>query len=221
MYRSVSNTCKKYENEYAHIDAFTEAVNDLDKGINDIDWEVQQQWSTQPKASTGEKNDQETRLVQTTIKASSLLYVYAFTTHKKELLVKTSTYKSILYRMHDNEKLVFSKFIAAEITRHLNMLAPYGIDGALLEELEHAIADYEAVITKPRDTILEKKQYTGNLVRLFAHVDSILYDRLDKLMVKFKVVPSAFFTDYTNARNLINTSVRKKKSDEAESAEGE
>jgi hypothetical protein len=223
MYRSVNNTCKKYETEYTHIGALKEAVNDLDKGINDIDREAQQQWSTQSKVSSIEKNELEIHLVQTTIKVSSLLYVYAFTTHDNELLVKTSTFKSILYRMHDNEKLVFAKSLASQIVPRLDVLAPYGINEALLKELEQAIADYDAAITKPRDTITEKKQYTGNLVRLFANVDSILYDRLDKLMVNFKVVPSAFFTDYTNARNLIITSARKKKSggDAAESVGAE
>ncbi|MDR1897111.1 MAG: hypothetical protein LBR10_10010, partial [Prevotellaceae bacterium] len=93
--------------------------------------------------------------------------------------------------------------LAAEMNRHANELEAYGVDESLRSELEQSIADFQAALAQPRGVIVEKKQYTGNLAKAFAEADSILYDGLDKLIVKFKTSEPAFYTDYKNARNLI------------------
>jgi len=53
------------------------------------------------------------------------------------------------------------------------------------------------------DTIGERKQKTTNLMQLFASLDSIFYDKLDKLMVLFKQSRPDFYDEYRTARNII------------------
>jgi hypothetical protein len=57
----------------------------------------------------------------------------------------------------------------------------------------------------------ESKQQTANLVHLFAYTDTLLHDRLNKLMRVFKDTEPDFYGLYFNARNVINTAARKRK----------
>ncbi|MDR1879110.1 MAG: hypothetical protein LBQ64_06060, partial [Bacteroidales bacterium] len=65
-------------------------------------------------------------------------------------------------------------------------------------------------IVSPRMSITERKQHTENLVYLFAAANSVLYDKIDKLIGLFKQTHPDFVSRYKSARNLINTSPRKK-----------
>jgi hypothetical protein len=79
--------------------------------------------------------------------------------------------------------------------------------------LDAAIARLENIINAPSEVIGERKMYTGNLRELFVAADSIVYDKLDKLIRLFKTSSPDFFALYGNARNIINTAVRKRKSE--------
>jgi hypothetical protein len=59
----------------------------------------------------------------------------------------------------------------------------------------------------------ERKVYTDNLRELFVTADSIVYDKLDKLIRLFKTSSPDFFALYGNARNVVNTAARKRKSE--------
>jgi hypothetical protein len=99
------------------------------------------------------------------------------------------------------------------IKMNLNKNQLFHLDDNVLE-LNGCIAAFGGLLAKPRATIGQHKLHTGNLTMLFAQVDSILYDRLDKLVVQFKISQPDFYNSYKNARNIINTSVRKRKGGE-------
>ena len=61
------------------------------------------------------------------------------------------------------------------------------------------------------DTIGERKQKTTNTVQLLAKIDSLFYDKLDKMIVLFKKTNPDFYDEYRTARNFINTTARKSK----------
>jgi hypothetical protein len=186
-----------------------DAVGELHNIIDVIDEEALRQTNAKSKGVSQTKNELETKMVQTTVTVAGLMYRYAFKTKNNDLLVKTNINKHTLYRLHDVEAIATARSIAAEMNRHANELETYGVDVSLRSELEQSIADFQAALAQPRDVIVEKKQYTGNLVKAFAEADSILYDGLDKLIVKFKTSTPAFYTDYKNARNLILQGARK------------
>ncbi|MDR1898351.1 MAG: hypothetical protein LBR10_16365 [Prevotellaceae bacterium] len=203
MYQSTYNTCLKYESTYGHIPAFTDAVGELRDILGVIDEEALRQTDTSSKGASQTRNELETKMVQAAVTVAGLMYRYAFKTKNNDLLVKTDINKNTLYRMHDVEAIATARSLAAEMNRHANELEAYGVDESLRSELEQSIADFQAALAQPRGVIVEKKQYTGNLAKAFAEADSILYDGLDKLIVKFKTSDAAFYTDYKNARNVI------------------
>jgi hypothetical protein len=210
MYQSTYDTCVKYEGAYGHIPAFVDAVGELRDILGVIDEEALRQTDTTSKGASQTKNELETRMVQTAVTVAGLMYRYAFKTKNNDLLVKTGINKHTFYRLHDAEAIATARSLAAEMNRYANELEAYGVDKLLRSELEQAIADFQAALARPRDVIVEKKQYTGNLAKAFAEADSILYDGLDKLIVRFKTSNAAFYTDYKNARNLILQSARRK-----------
>jgi hypothetical protein len=67
------------------------------------------------------------------------------------------------------------------------------------------------LLNVPSGVIGEHKLYTSNLRELFVAADSIIYDRLDKLIRLFKTSSPDFFNLYSNARNVVNTAARKRK----------
>ncbi|MDR2065870.1 MAG: hypothetical protein LBP85_09230 [Prevotellaceae bacterium] len=210
MYQSAYDMCIKYESAYEHIPAFVEAVNELHDIIGVIDEEALRQTETTSKGVSQTKNELEAKMVQTAVTVANLIYRYAFKTKNNDLLVKTGINKNIFYHLPDVEAIATARSIAAEMNRLSSELEIYGVDEPLRNELEQAIADFQAALAQPRNAIVEKKQYTGNLAKAFAEADSVLYDGLDKLIVKFKTSAPAFYTDYKNARNLIVQSAHKK-----------
>jgi hypothetical protein len=55
---------------------------------------------------------------------------------------------------------------------------------------------------------------------LFVRADSIIYDKLDKLIRLFKTSSPEFFALYGNARNIVNTAARKRKNKTADEESG-
>jgi hypothetical protein len=120
----------------------------------------------------------------------------------------------MFYNGHDNDALILAKTIAAEASNHAQELLEYGIDGATIKALDEAIAGFGQMINKPMATIGEHKLYTDNLKHLFVETDSILYDRIDKLVVLFKTSSPEFYFLYKTARNVIDTAGRSRKKKE-------
>jgi hypothetical protein len=193
----------KYQSIYGHIPAFVAAVEELRIIIDALDREALQQTNVTSKGVSLTKNELENKMIQTTLMVAGLTYRYAFKTNNNDLLVKSNLNKRILYNVSDVEAIAIARSIAAEMQLHSNALEAYGVDESLRNELEQSINNFQAALAQPRDLIVEKKQYTGNLAKTFAEADSILYDGLDRLIVKFKTSSPAFYTDYKNARNLI------------------
>ncbi|MDR2681319.1 MAG: hypothetical protein LBC47_10980 [Tannerella sp.] len=214
MYQTVYNTCNEFASVYANTPAFINGLKALNEGIASIRKAEAQQIDALSKGVTQEKTGVEETLVLSILKVSGALYVYAFDTGNKELAAKVDMNKTQLFRMENNTLLVTAGEIAAKAAKTGAALADYGIGAAELADLSEHMADFEALLVKPRTVIGEHKRHTTNLTRLFAETDSVLYDRLDKLINLFKVSEPDFYASYKNARNVINTSVRKKKTEE-------
>jgi hypothetical protein len=213
VYRTVSETCHNNEKTYAGTTAFEKAVMMLDNSIDAIGKTEQQQSGTQSEGVSEEKSKAADALAQEGVRMANAIYVFAVDTEDKVLQTKVNVNKSMFYNGHDGDALVLAKNIADEAHSHEAGLVAYGIDAAAIAALDTAVAAFDSLIVKPRATIDERKVYTGNLKQLFAQTDSILHDRLDKLIALFKTSAPEFYALYKNARNIINTATRHEKSE--------
>jgi hypothetical protein len=213
MYQKVLNVCNEYEREYAGTPAFTDAVRELKTRTEEIRTVSQQQTETVSKGATKDKNSAIDSLTELSLKIANPLYVYAFNTENNRLLEKVNVNKSAFYRKHDSAALTLAKIIAAEADANKDVLRDYGVTDGDRSDLDAAIAQLGDLINTPSGVIGERKMYTDNLRGLFVAADSIVYDKLDKLIRLFKISSPDFFALYGNARNIINTAARKRKSE--------
>jgi hypothetical protein len=220
MYRKVLNVCDEHEQEYAGIPAFVNAVNELKQQVTDIQSVRQQQTEADSKGTTKDKGSAIDRLAELSLKVANPVYVYAFNTQNNDLRQKVSVNKNTFYNTHDRTALTVAKIIAAEAKTRNEALREYGISDTDITELEAAIVQLEELIDAPSGVIGERKMHTENIRTLFVRADSVIYDKLDKLIRLFKTSSPEFFALYGNARNIVNTAARKRKDKTADEKSG-
>ncbi|MDR1337288.1 MAG: hypothetical protein LBK22_10720 [Tannerella sp.] len=200
MLQTVIRVLDANESLYTGIPVFVKTVNDL-KGVTQ---EIEQAGKVQPEANlqgiTGDRNESETALVNRTVTMANVLSVMAVDTNNATMLPKAKVTKSLLYRSHNSEQLSIARRIHTEALAHADAVAQYGISVDAIYELETAIGRYENQIAAKTET----ETATASPVHLFADADTLLNDRLDKLMSVFKIPAADFYGSYFYAR-IINT----------------
>lgn len=203
MAQRVADTLKRYGTAYAGIPLMTAAVADLNTAIADIRHTQQQRGSVNVPASTLEKRTAETRMIEPCVKMANALYVIGFNTDNQELITLTGLSENSFYSLSDNAALALARRILDLARQYAAELQACNIEQQEIDETGQAVEAFHELIAKPMDTIGARKQKTTNLAQLFAGMDSIFYDRLDKLMVLFKKSNPDFYGEYRTARNLI------------------
>jgi hypothetical protein len=89
-----------------------------------------------------------------------------------------------------------------------NTLPDYGVDTALINDLEDARDDYDAAEEEPQEQIAIRESYTQSLVPLFVAGKALLKDVTDKVAVTLKATQGTWFNGYRNNRKIISTGHR-------------
>jgi hypothetical protein len=100
------------------------------------------------------------------------------------------------------------------VTNHIDDLSDYGIVQNDLDELKVLTENFIALCEDPREAITNRARATSQLGELFKKADSLLKQRLDKLIVLFKSGQADFWQQFKNARKIINLGHRKRKEEE-------
>ncbi len=211
MYQSVLELCKMNSKIYAEIEVFASTVKILEKNINDIRTTEGMQKNIPITGVTKRKQAAENHLVELTLQVANATYVFAVNTGNDELKKLSTTTRSKLYRMEGNALLSNTGNISENAKKYIIELKAYGINNTNITELNAAIVEFQQLISKPRDTTLERKGYTEKLSQLFTETNLTLYDKMDKLIELFKSSAPNFYDAYKDARNLIDTASRRKK----------
>jgi hypothetical protein len=210
MAQRVSETLKRYEAVYSGIIPMVTAVTALNEDISNIRNTQKEHGAVNVPASTLDKRTAETQMIVPCVKMANALYVIGFTTDNKDLLTLHGLGENNFYKLTNNAALSLARRILDLTHENAIELKTYGIEEAEITDLGKAIEAFQTLIAKPMDTIGERKQKTTNLTQLFAGLDSIFYDKLDKLIVLFKQKNPEFYNEYRTARNIIFTSGKKK-----------
>jgi hypothetical protein len=214
MYQKVLDVCDEHQDVYAGVPTIVTAVGLLKEQTSEILVIAKQQTATRPQGATKDKSEAIDQLVVLSLKVANPLYALAIDTGDNRLLDRINVNKSRFYNVHDQETLKLAKIIADEANAHGEALVNYGISNADRTELNDAIAQLEKLMQAPAVVVGERKNYTSILRQLFVTTDSLIYDKLDKLMIPFKTSSPEFYNLYSNARNVVNTATRKRKTEE-------
>lgn len=216
MLHVVLRVLEENDGIYSSIPALKKAVEELKVLIAEIDNAAELQLQSNVKSATAEKTGAETTMVIITVVLANALYALAIETDNEALLPKTRMTKSMLYNTTQHEAITLAQSILTIARDNASGLVDYGIDSDFIDKFEESIASYERQIAEPRYAIAERKSVTAQLVALFAKSDTLLNDRIDKMMSLFKISDPSFYAVYFNARNIINTASRKQKADAQE-----
>jgi hypothetical protein len=220
MAQRSSDTFAQYKGVYGAIQPVVVAVEQLNRSIADIRNAEKEQDSITATVASTEKNDAEHSMVEKVLKVANVLYVIGFEEKITELTQLSAISQNSFFNVRDNDSISLANRIYDTAGIYADKLLPYGFTKDSIAELRKAIDDFTVLVSKPMDAIGSHKQKTKELKSLFAGLDSIFYDKLDKLMILFKDSNPAFYNEYRISRNLINTSVRHRK-DNGEKEAGE
>ncbi|MDR2765206.1 MAG: hypothetical protein LBB90_09290 [Tannerella sp.] len=211
MLQTVIRVLDENEPLYRGIPVFVKTVNDLKGMAKGIEWVGDLKSKITLQGITNEMNVSETAFVNRIVTMANVLLVLAADINNVTMLPKVRVTKSQLYRSPDNERLSIARHVHAEALAHADVITQYGISVDAIYELETAISRYENQIAASQTVIAEPRMDAVNPVYLFADMDTLLNDRLDRLISPFKISAPGFYEAYFNARNIINTAARKQK----------
>ena len=194
---------RRYEHIFREMPPMIRATETLSEDIASIQRMQTEKVAVNVYAVSLEKQDAEIKMVELCINAINALYVIGFESENKELITLFGISEYSFYQKTNNAALALANQVLNLSSKYKRELSEYRITEATLVEMSRAIENYKRLIVKPMDAVGEKKQKTTNLTRLFAKLDSTLYDKLDKIMVLFKKSNVEFYEEYRTARNII------------------
>lgn len=111
---------------------------------------------------------------------------------------------SSLDKLSDDELEETGTSVSALGTANLAALADYGLVAADVAALDAAKTKFHGIKTAPRTAIAGRKGETDTIPILISDTTSILRNRLDKQMTKFKKSHPEFYAGYRSARVIVD-----------------
>ena len=152
---------------------------------------------------TADKMNSKQKLCRMTAETAGVIYAYAVTVGDNTLKMAVDFPISDLTRMREDSLAARCQNIHDAGVANLAALADYGIMQAALDNLQAQIDAYSADTPKTRAAISQRKTTTGNLAALFDETDTLLRDRMDRLVQTFKAAYPDFVQTYEATRRTI------------------
>jgi hypothetical protein len=184
------------------VPAFADAYADVQSHVTNIQTFSQ----NQSQDITGIARDkQQARLAMCNIALpiAGAIHAYATKTDNNELEAKSDFSLSDLMAGRDSASAERCQNIYADATANLADLASHGITAAKLALLKAAIAAYNLLISKPRDSRVKGKTITGSIETEFTALDKA-FSIMDDLIPQFAPANQQFVDDYNNARTIVD-----------------
>ncbi|MGL2966117.1 carboxypeptidase-like regulatory domain-containing protein [Flavobacterium sp. XGLA_31] len=153
------------------------------------------------------KDDLKLDMTKKAIDVASRVKAYAINTN--DVVLREEMYQRIsnLYKRPDTVCADICQFIYNKGQLLLTALAAYGVTNELLDALNDSIGAYTSYIPKPRAGIVERKQATEEMMRLFKASDATL-SSLDALITMLQFTDKEVYDAYFSSRKIIRPSYR-------------
>lgn len=132
------------------------------------------------------------------------LTAYATLQKDEALKGKVDFSRSSFLALRDVEIAGAAEAVLAEATSRLTALADYGLTAEKLATFDDQIEAYAAISEAPRAAIAGRKTITAQIAEKFEKSDELLKDVLDRLLQQFKASDATFYSDYMNARTIVD-----------------
>jgi hypothetical protein len=209
MYQSVDSVLQTHNAVWAANVPFSGAVQELEDNIDEIE-DLRDIQETDNTGITEDKDNKRQALEDDTYTIGSAIAFYASTTNKRELLKKINFGRSELSKARDNELPGMSNQVLEEANTNAAAILPFGITGPMIATFQNSIATYVSYIARPRQALTKSSAATEQLPPFFVNTTNLLEEQLDKGMELFRVSNPDFYTQYFNARIIVNSPTLKR-----------
>jgi hypothetical protein len=201
MYLAVEGICDGTPTAWQSLQAFADAYTDLKLHVTNIQTFSQ----SQAQDTSGVAQDKQAArqaMCAAALPIANAVHAYAVKTKNNTLANAVDFSMSDLMGGRDVQSRDNCQNIYTTANTNIANLAAYGVTAAKLTALTNAIAAYNLLISKPRDTRAAGKTVTGNLQAEFdaADVDLGIMDDLTG-----QITVAKFVSDYENARIIVDT----------------
>jgi len=175
------------------------AVTELDKGKGKAEKLIQKQEMLK-KPSGDAKLNQKKLVADLLLPIIGAIFAWAADTTNEELKQKFSLSKKNLLK--GREIVVVERLLGIldMITPYAGSLIPYGITEETITECHSAIILFKSMLPNSREKQKVLKTVTGQLDDEIDSCMVILEERIDKMMLNYKISQLDFYTEYMNAR---------------------
>jgi hypothetical protein len=211
MYNAVREIVTTNTSLWEKIPAFTAAFTEYGTLLDNIAATLRTQNSDLTGASADKVSGKEA-LANATLAVAGAIHAYASQSNKAELKQRVALTRSDLLLVRDMEMLEKCRTIASHAEANKASIADYGATEAVIKDLQDKITAFATLAVRPRVVIAERKDATADLQNLIRLTDTLLSDRLDKIMEQFKVTQPGFYNLYQTNRILVDSGVRRQPS---------
>ncbi len=203
MFSAVSAYMGNNTTTWNSVKAIGDTVTDLDDGITDINNSAGKQQTPVSGAANAKaqvRHDYEEQILVIASQLSALAEVNG----DANLAAQVELTLSALDKLSDDELEETGTRVAGLATTNLAALADYGILQADVTALTTLTTQFHGIKTAPRTAVVDRSSQTTTLPDKIAGVTSILRNRLDKLMTRFKKSNPEFYAGYLAARVIVD-----------------
>lgn len=203
MYVQVQRQMDAGIDKWTGVPAIVRQKNALDENIQLIK-EKDQAQSGETMGVTATKNDLKYQVAQKAAIICGGLYAYASETGNLELEQASNYTANGLQRLSDNAFAQKVDAIMTLATEHMDDLADMGVTEDQITEVKTSLDDFREKIGMPRTLTINRSTASLELDELIKETTAILNNRLDRLMVRYKLTDIAFYEGYERARMLLD-----------------
>lgn len=203
MFRTVSAHASNNQAITNTVVAFANGIAALNTKIAAI----QQTSGEQAQSISGVTTDKsvlQDALCEITFSVIAPVKAYAIVNNNNTLAEQMNYSLTDLKAIQDDEIGQIAQSLLNIVNPLVPALADYGITPAIINTWQAAINNYIPSIAKPRIAITHRASLTEDLKTLFSEANAILKKILDPLTINFKTTSPHFYTDYLNARIIVD-----------------
>lgn len=203
MFATVAAYMDKNKTLWTGIKATSDTVADMNAGIGIVATKAGKQQA--PTGGAGdEKTDVRGDFEEKILEIGDQLAALASKTTNVSLAAQVDLTRSGVGKLPADDLENTGRRVSAAATANLTALADYGIVQADVTALDALTTRFHGTKTGPRMAIATRAAETATLPDAIDNVTTILRDRLDKQMTKFRASQPEFYAGYQSARVIVS-----------------
>ncbi len=204
MYRNVRLVIEANQESWVEIPAFESAVTQFHELLTELADRLNER--RQVLFGAKQNHDVTRKELESEIYfMAKLIHAYAKSTGDLKLIEASKATRSDLYRQRMSALIPLAEVMLTFAAAHQPAIADYGVDQTRMDDLEAAKNRFEIYIDAPRQAIVLRKTMVKAIDITVRKIDKVLKSQLDALIHIVEKTDPMFFSNYFNARTVIDS----------------